>query len=270
MPFTLSHAAAALPFRKFKPVWPALVIGTFGPDLQYFVSISDEDRSGHHFPQALLFTLPFAFVALWVFEWCVKAPVIELLPGGLQRRLQDKVEPLSFKGWGRFATIGLWVAIGIATHVLWDQFTHGRTWMTAHLPLLRHAVPVPFHAPVFVTKILQQGSTISGLLVLAAWFASWYRRTIPVPETSLRLLPAFRKVAIVFTMTVIAAITGYPLAVARLADHPLPINQTFFVATVFEAMTLVFFVEILIYSLARTLGGRSRRVPAAQLDGRSG
>jgi len=72
MPFTLSHAAAALPFRKFKPVWPALVIGTFGPDLQYFVSISDEDRSGHHFPQALLFTLPFAVVVLWVFECALK------------------------------------------------------------------------------------------------------------------------------------------------------------------------------------------------------
>jgi hypothetical protein len=270
MRFTLSHAAAALPFRKFKPVWPALVIGTFGPDLQYFVSISDEDRSGHHFPQALLFTLPFAVVVLWVFEWCVKGPVIELLPSGLQRRLQDKVEPLSFKGWGRFATIGLWVAIGIATHVLWDQFTHGRTRMTAHLPLLRHAVPVPFHAPVFVTKILQQGSTISGLLVPAAWFGVWYGRKMRGREGWWRLVPGVGRVAIVFTMTVIAAITGYPLAVARLADHPLPINQTFFVATVFEAMTLVFFVEILIYSLARTLGGRSRRAPAAQSAGPSG
>ena len=54
MPFTLSHAAASLPFRRLKPVWPALVIGTFAPDLQYFILISDEDRSGHHFPDVLL------------------------------------------------------------------------------------------------------------------------------------------------------------------------------------------------------------------------
>ena len=73
MPFTLSHAAAALPFRKFKPVWPALVVGTFAPDLQYFIWISDEDRSGHHFPQAVLYTLPLALLVLWVFEWWVKS-----------------------------------------------------------------------------------------------------------------------------------------------------------------------------------------------------
>ncbi|HZD33054.1 MAG TPA: DUF4184 family protein, partial [Candidatus Angelobacter sp.] len=94
MPFTLSHAAASLPFRRFKPVWPALVIGTFAPDLEYFVRVSDEDRSGHHFPFVLLFTLPFALLVLWVFEWVVKRPAIGLLPSQLQHRLQDKLEPL--------------------------------------------------------------------------------------------------------------------------------------------------------------------------------
>src|SRR5271167_2744662 len=98
MPFTSSHAAAALPFRKLKPVWPALVIGTFAPDLQYFVWVSDEDRSGHHFPEVALVTLPVALLVLWALEWIVKGPAIELLPSGWQRRLQDKVKPLSF--WG--------------------------------------------------------------------------------------------------------------------------------------------------------------------------
>ncbi len=98
MPFTLSHAAASLPFRRFKPVWPALVIGTFAPDLQYFVLISDEDRSGHHYPQVLLYTIPFALLVLWIFERVVKGPAIELLPSALQRRLKDKLEPLSFRG----------------------------------------------------------------------------------------------------------------------------------------------------------------------------
>ena len=88
----------------------------------------------------MLFTLPFALLVLWVFEWCVKGPVIELLPSGLQRRLQDTVEPLSFKGWGRFAAIVMWIAIGIATHVLWDQFTHYHTWMTAHWSPLGHCL----------------------------------------------------------------------------------------------------------------------------------
>jgi hypothetical protein len=60
----LSHAAAALPFRRLRPVWPAVVIGTFAPNLQYFLWISDEDRSGHHFPNAFTLALPLAFLVL--------------------------------------------------------------------------------------------------------------------------------------------------------------------------------------------------------------
>src|SRR5215472_18479062 len=108
MPFTLSHAAAALPFRKLRPIWPALVIGTFAPDLQYFVFLSDEDRSGHRFPDVFLFTLPVALACLWLFEWIVKGPVIKLLPSSVQRRLQDKVAPLPFTGWRQFARILFW------------------------------------------------------------------------------------------------------------------------------------------------------------------
>ena len=83
MPFTLSHAAASLLFRRFKPIWPALVIGTFAPDLQYFIFLSDKDRSGHRFPDVLLFTLPLALLVLWLFEWVVKGPAVELLPAAV-------------------------------------------------------------------------------------------------------------------------------------------------------------------------------------------
>src|SRR5664279_3640834 len=105
MPFTLSHAAASLPFRRLKPVWPALISGTFAPDLQYFIQLSDDDRSGHHFPDVLLFTLPVALLVLWLFEWVVKGPAIELLPSGWQRRLHNKSAPLSFLGWRQFGSI---------------------------------------------------------------------------------------------------------------------------------------------------------------------
>ena len=105
MPFTLSHAAAALPFRRLKPIWPALVMGTFAPDLQYFIWVSDEDRSGHHFPNVLLVTVPLALSLLWIFEWILKGPALELLPERLQRRLQDKAAPLSFLGLRQFLSI---------------------------------------------------------------------------------------------------------------------------------------------------------------------
>jgi hypothetical protein len=266
MPFTLSHAAAALPFRKLKPIWPALVIGTFAPDLQYFLVVSDEDRSGHAFPDLLLFTLPVALVTLWLFEWIVKGPAIELLPSALQRRLQDKIEPLSFRGWERLGFIVFWIAVGTATHVLWDQFTHAYSWLATHWSLLQTSVAVPLIHPMKLSKVLQHSSTVLGFLVLCAWLLSWYRRTAPVPMSGLREFSPSVKIVVVFTMAVVAPLVGYPLAIYKLASHEPPINPLFVVATVFEGTTLVFCIELVIYGLMMTLTGRSRRVPTAQFD----
>ena len=266
MPFTLSHAAAALPFRRFKPIWPALVIGTFAPDIQYFIWISDEDRSGHHFPGILLFTFPAALLLLWVFEWCVKGPVMELLPDTIQRRLHDKTEPLSFRGGRRFASIVLWIVIGIATHVVWDSFTHGHTRVTARWDLFSYRVPVPFHPPASVHALLQYASTVVGIVVLVGWLAVWYRATAPAPRASVRQLSSRRKAAVVLTMALIATFVGYPLAMASLSGHELPIKFELLATTVFEAVTLVFCVQVLVYGLLRTFTGRFRRIPAAQLS----
>jgi Domain of unknown function (DUF4184) len=266
MPFTLSHAAAALPFGKLKPVWPALVIGTFAPDLQYFIWVSDEDRSGHHFPEVLLFTLPLALLLLWIFERRVKAPMIELLPSGLTRRLQDKLQPLAFGGWRRFGSIVLWIAIGIATHLFWDAFTHGHDWIANHFSVLNVMVDVPFHPPVRMFKVLQQASTLLGLLALAIWFVAWYRRTPPVPSAKVRELSPFRKLAVVFTMALVAALAGYSYGLSRLAEHEPPLSPQFVVVTIFEAITLAFCLEVLIYSLVRAYNSPSGRTPAIRMD----
>ncbi len=163
MPFTLSHAAASLPFRRLKPVWPALVMGTFAPDLQYFILISDEDRSGHHFPDVLLLTLPLALLVLWLFELVVKGPAIELLPRGWQLRLQDKTQPLAFRGWRQFGKIVLWIAVGTLTHLLWDQFTHPYSRTAAYWPLLKTHIILPLWHTMPVAGLLQDVSTIVGL-----------------------------------------------------------------------------------------------------------
>ena len=266
MPFTLSHAAAALPFRKLKPIWPALVMGTFAPDLQYFVMLSQEDRSGHRFPDLLLFTLPVAVVTLWLFESIVKKPVIELLPSGIQRRLQNKLEPLPFRGWRQFGLIVLWICIGIATHLVWDQFTHSYSWLPNHWTWLKTMVTVPFLHPMRVMTILQHVSTVLGLAILFVWLLAWYRRAAPLPIANSREFPGLVKVAIVFSMVAVALLIGYPLASFKLADRPLPMSRLTVIATKFVAATFVFSAELLVYGLAFRLATRSRRVPAPQFD----
>lgn len=264
MPFTLSHAAVALPFRRFQPVWPALVIGTFAPDLQYFIWISDEDRSGHHFPQVVLFTLPLALIVLWIFEWVIKGPAIELLPSPVQRRLQDKIAPLSFSGWKKLGSILLWIAIGIATHLFWDEFTHRQTWMSDHMALLHVVVPVPFLHPMELLKILQHASTVVGFLVLCVWFAIWYLRTPPVSISRRQEFPPSTKISVVLAIATIAIFAGYQLAMFKLDDHKLHLSPLFVAATIFEAMTLVFCIELVIYGLALTINSRFRRLPMVQ------
>jgi hypothetical protein len=267
MPFTLSHAAAALPFRRFKPIWSALVIGTFAPDFQYFIWMSDENRSGHHFPGVVLLSLPLALLVVWLFERFVKGPVIELLPDTLQGRLQNQLQPLLFWSWRQFASIVSWIAVGIATHIFWDWFTHPRTWITANWALFSRRMPVPFHAPMVMSKILQHGSTVFGILVLAVWMAIWYRRTTPVPKARQHSMSPFRKVTIAFALALIALIGGYYLAALHLADREFPISHLTLQVTVFEAVTLVLWMLLLIYGLARTFVTRGRRMPATQLNG---
>jgi hypothetical protein len=266
MPFTLSHAAAAMPFRKLKPIWPALVIGTFAPDLQYFIFLSDEDRSGHRFPDVLLFTLPVALATLWLFEWIVKRPVIDLLPSSVQRRLQDKVEPLPFSGWRQFARIVFWIAVGTLTHLVWDQFTHPYTRMASYWPLLKTQVTPPFWHSVTVAGLLQDASTILGFVAICLWCLAWYRRTPAAPRTRTPEFPPLTKLFVVSIVGLIALFAGAVLAWYTLSDHPGPVSRSRRVATNFIAMTQLFCVEMLIYGLAITLATRTRRVPEPEFE----
>lgn len=266
MPFTLSHAAAALPFRKLKPIWPALVIGTFAPDLQYFIWISDEDRSGHHFPDVLFVTVPLALALLWIFEWIVKGPALELLPDGLQRRLQDKSTLLSFLGWRRFFSILFWMAVGIATHLIWDSFTHSHTWVSNRWPVLYEKVSVPFLHPMSWLKILQHVSSIGGLAILIFWLGGWYLRTRPAARPATRAFSARTKFAAICAMVLVAAIGGYFYGNYLVDSHERPISSMFVLATILEAVILFFCIELVLYGLAFKIFARTHQITAPELD----
>jgi ABC-type multidrug transport system fused ATPase/permease subunit len=193
----------------------------------------------------------------------VKGPVIELLPSGIQCRLQDKLEPLPFRGWKQFGLIVLWICVGIATHLVWDQFTHSYSWLPSQWTWLT-SVSVPFLHPMPLTKILQHVSTVLGLAILFVWLLAWYRRTPPLPIADSREFPGLVKVAIVFSMGALALLIGYPLAIFQSMDRPL--SWLTMIATIFVAVTFVFSTELLVYGLAFRLATRSRRFPAPELD----
>jgi Domain of unknown function (DUF4184) len=241
-------------------------MGTFAPDLQYFIQLTDEDRSGHHYPDVLLFTLPVALLVLWLFEWLVKGPAIELLPSTIQRRLRNQAAPLSFRGWRQFGRIVFWVAVGTLTHLVWDQFTHSYTRASELLPLLKTHISFPYWKHTTVAGLLQDASTILGLLALCIWCLAWYRRTPPSPAAPASELSPLTKISVVAALVFIATGAGYTLAWFMLASRLEPVSRQVRIAITFLAMTQVFCVEMLIYGTAITLRNRLHPVAAPQVD----
>jgi hypothetical protein len=183
VPFTLAHAAAALPLRRLKLVWSAFVIGSFAPDFWLFLGLPARHHESHDLRHLLIFALPMALLVLWLFHRVVKRPLVELAPEGLRLRLAAHMGRFEFAGLRRFSAIVGSICIGMATHIAWDSFTHPYTWVFEHWAWLRQ----PEHVLVFGEprviihcQVLQLVSSVIGCAALAIWFAGWYRSASPV------------------------------------------------------------------------------------------
>jgi len=192
MPFTLSHAAAVLPVvrRNGTARWrlypSALIAGSFAPDVTYFADtvIPGAMRFGdftHTFLGVVTVNVLIAavLVAVWV---ALREPVVALLPVRVRGRVHALVRG---QRWNR-RTFGpaawMWfvrsAALGAATHVVWDAFTHHSRWGTELLHLDRSVGGFPLY------QFAQYGSSALALVVLGWFLLTALRRTVatPVPE----------------------------------------------------------------------------------------
>ena len=185
MPFTFAHPAAAVPFRRFGLILSALVVGAIAPDLEYFIWLQPHGRFGHHMPGLLLFTFPAAFLVLWLFHACVKRGLAAILPVPAQRRLQPYLGSFSFGDGKRFALIAASIAVGIATHLLWDMLTHRDTLAYDHWMWLQTMIALPAVGSRPVYKVLQYFSSVLGCLLLAGWVWRWWLQA-PASATPVR------------------------------------------------------------------------------------
>jgi hypothetical protein len=181
MPFTLSHVAAALPLRRLPLVWSAFVVGSMAPDFPYIIGNTDYRGLGHQWPGVVEFTFPAAIFALWLFHTALKRPAATLLPPAVRRRLAIHLGDFQFGGAARFAAILISIALGIATHLIWDAFTHAFSWPWRRWAWMQLYFKLPRVGLTPIYRILQYGSTVFGLLALGVWIWLWYRRTTPNP-----------------------------------------------------------------------------------------
>ncbi|WP_030903796.1 DUF4184 family protein [Streptosporangium amethystogenes] len=170
MPFTLSHAVAILPLRRWLPP-SALAVGAMVPDLPYYLPLPFSSNTTHGWPGALLVTLPVGVAVLVVFQWLLRAPLTALAPEGVRDRLPDRA-PL-----GNGVAVSAALLAGVATHLVWDGFTQVGGFAVVHWPAMRVSV-VGAHR---VFNVVMYVSSLGGLVVLAGWFALWYRRAAVRP-----------------------------------------------------------------------------------------
>jgi hypothetical protein len=248
LPFTLAHAAAVVPVRKAGFVISAFVVGTFGPDFEYFLRLTPRSRFGHTWPGVLLFTLPISLCALWLFHRFIKKPAAALLPVTLERRVAPYLGEFRFGGVGRFGLILLSLLAGICTHITWDLFTHPHTWAMRSWPVLLTGITLPLLGAVPLYKLLQQASTAVGLAALAIWFVGWLRTSRPVIEVETDGLRAPCKVVIFSAMTGVAAL-GASVRTFRLLGMPANVESMDRFVAILGVTAIAFFsLSLLAYA----------------------
>jgi Domain of unknown function (DUF4184) len=249
MPFTLAHAAAALPFRRLRLVTSALVIGTFAPDFQYFLRLTPDRRFGHTLLGTFVFTLPVAILVLWLFHAVVKRPATSLMPYGIRARLSPYLGEFRFGGPARFALILASLLLGIATHLFWDSFTHGNTWAYWRWEWLREPVYFPMHGVVAHHTVLQHLSTVIGIAIVVIWLVFWYRRTEPQGEPVGELLTRKRRVAIVAAITVIAFAAAMVRALVGTEFLTVPLADSMFAGEAVTTFVALLWWQLVVYGL---------------------
>jgi hypothetical protein len=101
------------------------------------------------------------------------------------------------------------LVFGALTHIIWDSFTHRSGMAVANLPAFRAIV---LGVPLY--KVLQHGSTLLGLLLIARWY---FR--LPVREVEFeQRVPRSACILAAFAFVVFAMILGYlhpPVTIGR-------------------------------------------------------
>ncbi|AXI76683.1 DUF4184 family protein [Peterkaempfera bronchialis] len=182
MPFTFSHPAAVLPLlRRGRARGPlvasALVAGSMAPDVPYFADSLIRGTFEYGTVTHSLWAIPTVDVAIagaLVAAWhgLLREPLTALLPDRWAAAVHTLTAPRR-RGL-RPADAGWFVlsaAVGAATHVGWDAFTHHDRAGVRLLPVLNRTVS---GEPLF--HLLQYGSSAVALVWLAVYAVRTTRR----------------------------------------------------------------------------------------------
>lgn len=248
MPFTFSHPAAAIPFRRYGLVISALVIGSMAPDIEYFTRLAQQDRSAHTYPGVLTIAFPVALAALAVFHHVMKWPCLSLMPRSWQARLVTSAGHFRWRPAKHVVLILISLMIGIVTHLVWDSFTHKEGWIVQQVPGMRSPLFSVGQSVISPYKLAQHVSTVLGGLFIAIIVIMCVRRMPPSSGKLPPALPGSVSAVVVTIGTIPALITG-TLRAEHLAmgSKGLPFLQSFVSGFVVTAVSVAV-IEALLFS----------------------
>lgn len=224
MPFTLCHPAIVLPvYRYLRSITslPGLVIGSMAPDFVYFFSLGVSGAFTHTPLGVPFYCVPAGLAVYLLYYLLIREPALAWLPGPISSRIgAPKHWPL--RSAQCVATVMASLAIGAASHIAWDSFTHANTVIVNRYDVFRTLVPLGgYSIPLF--KILQRLSTLVGFLVIAAFIAVWFKRAEPtrLSSGSLNRGPRLLALAGVALTAIAGGVAGLLFRHAKSIEHGL-------------------------------------------------
>jgi Domain of unknown function (DUF4184) len=179
MPFTISHAAVVLPFSRVLARWrllSAVVIGAMVPDFGQFFPWRMHRFETHSALALLTFCLPVGLTTYWVFQYLIKTPMLEALPDGAYARWQPYSSPANAASLRQWIWAACGVLAGAVTHLVWDAFTHENARGVRMIPWLEDPVVDIGTHRVMAVRLLQDGSSLIGLVIVVALIWYGFRR----------------------------------------------------------------------------------------------
>lgn len=171
MPFTPSHPAAVLPFLGAPLPAAPLVLGAMAPDLVFFVPFAPSRAVSHSLLGAVALDPAIAVAALLAWWMLLRAPLLDLGPSGLRRRMDPRPGRPAGGPLRVIVPVLAAILVGIGTHIAWDWFTHPEGLASVWAPWRVRI------GPLLLTSWLQYLSSAVGAAITIGWIARWWRRT---------------------------------------------------------------------------------------------
>lgn len=173
MPFTFSHPAIILPLKYLPKNWfslTGLVVGSVTPDFEYFIRMKVQSNYSHTLYGIFWFDLPLAILLSFLFHNTVRNALFFNSPDVIKSRILIFT---SFN-WNNYfkenwIVVVISLLIGIASHLLWDGFSHNQGYFVEHISTLKNSINL-LGNEIPIWKITQHLSTLIGAIVIVTSF----------------------------------------------------------------------------------------------------